>query len=98
MAARSCPRCRKNHLGSLGFCERCRTEVTEDYLAGPSAIPELLAVVKAARAVLTTSPMVTAPVHRELAAALDAFDRARSEDAQTRPGTPSAREGARSRS
>jgi predicted amidophosphoribosyltransferase len=56
MVAHSCTRCRKNHLGSRDLCEECRTEVSEAYLEGPSAIPEVLAVIEAARAVLMTSP------------------------------------------
>ena len=80
-----------------GFCGRCRTEMTEDYLAGPPAIPEMLAVVEAARAILLTSPVPTA-LHRTLAAALDAFDDARAEDGDlTMPETPSARRIARAR-
>lgn len=72
--------------------------MTEEYGAGPPAIPEMLAVVDAARALLRTSPNDTTN-HRELAAALDAFDRTRAEgDVETSPGTPSARAIARSRS
>ncbi len=92
MPARPCPRCQKSHKGSFGLCDRCRTELAEDYFAGPSAIPEMLTVIEAARAVLITSPTVTTTGHRELARALDAFDQARTEDGdETRPGTPSAR-------
>lgn len=101
MATRSCLRCRKDHLGSRDRCEACRTEVSEAYLAGPSAIPEVLAVIEAARAVLITSPIVPTAVHHELAAALEAFDLARAERAEdgdrTRPESPSARKVARAR-
>jgi hypothetical protein len=65
----------------------------EGLLGGPSAIPEMLAIVHAARAVLIASSTVTRATRRELAAALEAFDRARGEDSkEARPAIPSARE------
>jgi len=55
-------------------------------------------IAEAARAVLMTSPIVPTAVHRELAAALEAFDLARTEDGErTRPESPSARKVARTR-
>ena len=51
----------------------------------------MLAVTEAARAVLTTSPTVTTAVHRELAAALDAFNDTRAEEDSVSWGSVSTR-------
>ncbi len=74
VSAHACPRCGMKHRGAFDVCTRCRNEIIASGPVGPDAMPQLFAVVRAARAVAATAP--TTAAHRELVAALVAMDRA----------------------
>jgi hypothetical protein len=60
------------HRGSLDLCTRCHIEVSMSYTMSPDAMPQLFAVVRAARAVAAAAPASA----RKLVRALAAMDRA----------------------
>ena len=74
MAMHACPRCGMKHRGAFDVCTRCRNEINAFGPVFPDTMPQMFAVVRAARAVAATAPRTAA--HRALVVALAAMDRA----------------------